>query len=326
MTAPRPLLVSIGLLALSLGSTPPQVLAQSQPKSIAFTYIVDHPAIDAARRGIVDGLAEAGFTDGKTARFEVQSAQGSLPTQLQIAKKFAGQSPDLIVAISTPSAQASQSATSTVPIVFSAVTDPVGAKLVESLERPGRNLTGTSDKQPFGPTLDLVRRITPAAKRIGVIYNAGEANSVAQVEALRQEATKAGFAIAEATAAQSAMVGDAARSLAGRADVILVPTDSTVVSAIEAVVRVGVQAKLPVFASDTASVERGAVAALGFDYYKLGKLTARIAARVLKGESPARIPVGVLDSQDLYLNAASAERMGVTLSPEIIDSAAKVIR
>ncbi|SDU08041.1 ABC transporter substrate-binding protein [Stappia sp. ES.058] len=292
---------------------------------IAITYIVDHPAIDAARMGIVDELADGGYTEGETLDISVQSAQGSMPTQLQIAKAFAGMAPDLLIAISTPSAQALQSAAGDIPVLFAAVTDPVEAKLVASMEAPGGTITGTSDKQPFAPTLELIKTLVPDATTIGVIYNAGEANSVSQVAALKLAVEAFGLKLEESTASQTAMVADAAVSLAGRADAILIPTDSTVVAAVESVVNVGKKAKVPVFASDTNSVERGALAALGFDYYKLGRLTGQMAIRVLDGESPGAIPVGVLDTQDLYLNKASAAAMGVTLPGDILEKAKKVV-
>lgn len=301
-------------------------VATAADKTVALTYIVEHPAIDAARKGIIDALADAGFVDGKTITLDVASAQGSMPTQMQIAKTFAGKSPDLIVAISTPSAQACQAAAKgAIPIVFSAVTDPVAANLVKSFSQPDGMLTGTSDKQPLNLTFELIRKLTPTATRVGVLYNAGEANSVAQVADMKAEAAKLGMSIVEATAAQSAAVPDAARSLVGKADVILLPTDSTVVSAVESVVKVGVDAKIPIYASDTNSVERGAMAALGFNYYKLGRLTGEIAAKVLNGAKPADIPVGTLDSEDLYLNSASAKKMGVSLSETVTQGAAKVV-
>ena len=275
---------------------------------------------------MLDALAEGGCADGEKLALTVQSAQGSMPTQLQIAKEFAGREPDLLVGISTPSAQALQSVAGDRTVLFSAVTDPVAAKLVETLETPGANITGTTDKQPFEPTLELIRTLLPEATTLGVIYNAGEANSVAQVEALGDAVGAFGFELVEATAAQTAMVPDAALSLAGRVDAILIPTDSTIVSAIESVVNVGTKAKIPVIASDTDSVERGALAALGFDYYKLGWLTGEIALRILEGEDPGAIPVGALDTQDLYLNASSAEAMGVTLSDELLTTATKVIQ
>ncbi|MBB3424659.1 MULTISPECIES: ABC transporter substrate-binding protein [Rhizobium] len=314
-------------LALSALLMPlPTATAFAADKTVALTYIVEHPAIDAARKGIIDALADAGFVDGKTITLDVASAQGSMPTQTQIAKTFAGKAPDLIVAISTPSAQACQAAAKgAIPIVFSAVTDPVAAKLVKSFSQPDGTLTGTSDKQPLNLTFELIHKLTPTATKVGVLYNAGEANSVAQVADMKAAAAKFGISIVEATAAQSAAVPDAARSLVGKADVILLPTDSTVVSAVESVVKVGVDAKIPVYASDTNSVERGAMAALGFNYYKLGRLTGEIAAKVLNGAKPADIPVGTLDSEDLYLNLVSAKKMGVTLSEATTQSAAKVI-
>jgi putative ABC transport system substrate-binding protein len=294
-------------------------------KTVTLTYIVDHPAINAARDGIVDALGDAGYLNGKTMKLIVQSAQGSMPTQLQIARQFAGEKPDLMVAISTPSAQALQSTAGTTPVVFTAVTDPVGAKLVASMERPGANVTGTSDMQPLGPTLQLIKSLVPSAKRIGVVYNAGEANSISQVQALKREAGAEGLEIIESTASQSAMVGDAARSLVGRVDAILLPTDSTVVSAVESVVSVGNKTKLPVFASDTDSVTRGAIAALGFNYYELGKLSGKMAADILRGSSPSNMAVERLKKQDLYLNMKSAAAMGVKVPQDLEASAAKVI-
>jgi putative ABC transport system substrate-binding protein len=294
-------------------------------KTVTLTYIVDHPAINAARDGIVDALGDAGYLNGKTMKLIVQSAQGSMPTQLQIARQFAGEKPDLMVAISTPSAQALQSTAGTTPVVFTAVTDPVGAKLVASMERPGANVTGTSDMQPLGPTLQLIKSLVPSAKRIGVVYNAGEANSISQVQALKREAGAEGLEIIESTASQSAMVGDAARSLVGRVDAILLPTDSTVVSAVESVVSVGNKTKLPVFASDTDSVTRGAIAALGFNYYELGKLSGKMAAEILGGSSPSNMAVERLKKQDLYLNMKSAAAMGVKVPQDLEASAAKVI-
>lgn len=317
--------VRTGFAAVAIAATAAFNVQAADMKNVAITYIVDHPAINATLKGIIDEMADEGYAEGKNLKLEIQSAQGSIPTQIQIAKDFAGMKPDLLVGISTPSAQALQSAAGNIPVVFSAVTDPVGAKLVKSLTEPGGNITGTSDKQPFGPTLKLIRTLLPDAKKLGVIYNAGEANSASQVEGLKAEAGEYGFTIEEATASQPAMVADAAASLVGRTNAVLIPTDSTVVSAVESVVNVGKKAKLPIFASDTSSVERGALAALGFDYYKLGRLTGKMAVKALKGEAPAKIPVGTLDSQDLYLNAPSAKAMGVTVPDELLNAAKKVV-
>jgi putative tryptophan/tyrosine transport system substrate-binding protein len=299
-------------------------MAADVPK-VGLTYIVEHPAIDAVRKGIIDGLAAAGYVDGKTINITTRSAQGNMATQAQIANEFSGLDLDLAIAISTPSAQAVKNALKGKPVIFAAVTDPVGAGLVDSMEHPGGMVTGTSDQQPYPPVLKLIQKLVPGISKLGMIYNPGEANAVSQVETLKVAAKPYGITVVEAPAAQSTLVPDAAASLVGKVNAILLPTDSTVVSVIESVVTVGKKAKLPVFASDTGSVERGALAALGFNYYDMGKATADMAVKVLKGEKPADIPALVPESQDLYLNAKSAAAMGVTISADLRESAKKVI-
>lgn len=298
--------------------------AEDMPR-IGLTYIVEHPAIDAVREGVVDGLASAGYEEGKTIEIVTRSAQGSMATQAQIANEFSGLDLDLVIAISTPSAQALKNTMKDEPVIFAAVTDPVGAGLLTSMSEPGGSVTGTSDQQPYPPILELIGKLVPEARNIGVIFNPGEANSVSQIEALKAAATAYEMEIVESPAAQSTLVGDAAASLVGRVDAILLPTDSTVVSVVESVVTVGRKAQLPVFASDTGSVERGALAALGFNYYEMGKLTAQMADKVLKGTNPGEIPAQVPQNQDLYLNAASAGAMGVDIPADMLAGATKVI-
>jgi putative ABC transport system substrate-binding protein len=217
------------------------------------------------------------------------------------------------------------SATSDIPVVFAAVTDPLSAGLVDAYDAPGRNLTGSSDMTPIEQHMALIKRIVPDVGAIGVIYNGGEANSVAQVEVMKAEAEAAGLTVKEATATQSSAVLDAARSLVGDVDAIYIPTDSTVVSAIEAVVRVGQEADLPVIAADTGSVERGAIAALGFDYHDIGTAAGELAVQILNGADPATLPVAFVDRLELYVNLASAREMGVTLPDNILSEAAVVV-
>ncbi|MBS1164603.1 MAG: transporter permease [Proteobacteria bacterium] len=294
--------------------------------TIGITYIVEHPAIDAVDKGIVDGLADAGYTDGKTIKIVSRSAQGSMATQAQIASEFAGLDLDVGAAISTPSAQALKNSMGDKPVVFAAVTDPVGAGLIHSLAAPGGDMTGTSDQQLYPPILKLIKSLVPDAKKLGIVFNPGEANAVSQVDALKAVAADYGLSIVEAPAAESTMVADATRSLVGQVDAVLLPTDSTVVSVIESVVTVGEKAKLPIFASDTGSVERGALAALGFNYYDMGRASADMIVKILKGAKPADIPAIVPNSQDLYLNAKSAKAMGVTIPEDVLSGAKKVIR
>ena len=294
-------------------------------KTVAVTAIVEHPALDAARKGIKDELAAAGYEDGRNLEFEFESAQGNPATAAQIARKFVGDAPDVIVPISTPSAQAVVAATKEIPVVFTAVTDPVGAKLVFDLTRPGGNVTGMSDLSPIGLHLGLISEIAPETRRLGVIYNPGEANSVTLVELIRKEAPERGLEIVEAPAPRSADVLAAAQSLVGKVDAIYVPTDNTVVTALEAVVKVGTDNQLPVFAGDTDSVPRGAIAALGFNYYDLGRQTGQIvAARAARARSPATFRSRASRTTELYVNPGAAEAMGVTIPPD--DAAARQVR
>ncbi|KAA0681027.1 ABC transporter substrate-binding protein [Roseomonas genomospecies 6] len=299
--------------------------AAAQTKTVAITAIVEHPALDATRDGVVEALKAAGFTPGETLKVEYQSAQGNPATAAQIARQFAGARPDVIVPISTPSAQAVVASTRDIPVVFTAVTDPVGAQLVRNLDKPGANVTGVSDMAPVAEHVALIREIVPSVKRLGVLYNPGEPNSVSLVKALKDEAQKAGLAVVEATVTKSADAQPAARSLVGKADAVYVPLDNTVVSALESVVAVGQQAKLPVFSADTDSVARGAVASIGFDYRQVGRQTGEVVARILKGEKAGDVPVTFAKGSDLFVNPKSAAAMGVTIPEAVTKRATKVV-
>ena len=229
------------------------------------------------------------------------------------------------MAIATPSAQTVAAAAREIPVVFSAVTDPVGARLVKSLDKPGANITGITDMLPIDKHLDMMLRIVPDAKRIGTVYNPGEANAVALVEQLDAKLKARGLTLVKAAATKTSEVLAAARSLVGNTDAIYLTTDNTVISAAEAVISVGERAKIPVFAADTATVSRGAVAALGFDYYDVGRDTGKVVARILNGEKPGDIAVTGVEELSLHVNPAAAKRMGVTLSDDVISSAAEVI-
>lgn len=292
---------------------------------VAITQIVEHPALDAAHQGVVDELAERGYRVGENLRVMHESAQGNSAIASQIARKFVGESPDVIVAIATPSAQTVAAAARDIPVIFSAVTDPVAAKLVKSWEAPGANITGVSDMLPIEKHLELLQRMLPDAKRIGTVYNPGEANAAALVELLEERLAARGLELVKGAATKTSEVLGAARSLVGKADAIYLTTDNTVISAAEAVISVGERAKIPVFAADTATVERGAVAALGFNYYNHGRQTGAMVARVLEGATTADMPVEIMEELDLYVNPEAGERMGITLSEDLIQEAVKVV-
>jgi len=299
--------------------------AYAQQKLVAITAIVEHPALNAVRDGMKEGLTKAGYKEGEAVRYVYQSAQGAQATAVQIARQFVGEQPAVIVAISTPSAQAVAAATRDIPVVFSAVTDPVGAQLVKSIEAPGGNVTGVSDMTPVNEQVALIREITPSVKRIGVLFNPGEPNSVTSVRMLREAATKAGMEVVEAAATKSADVQASARSLIGKVDAIYVPTDNTIVSAFEAVAGVAQSAKLPLYSGDTDSVARGALASVGFNYFEVGLQTAKVVDRVLKGEKPGAIPAVFATGTDLHINKGVASKIGLTIPDAVAKRASKVV-
>jgi putative ABC transport system substrate-binding protein len=304
-----------------------QPAAAADQKVLKITAIVEHPALDACRKGTLDELADEGFVEGKNLSVEFQSAQGDVGTAGQIAKKFVGDNPDVIVAIATPSAQAAVAAAhGTIPIVFSAVSDPMGAKLVSDMNKPGGNVTGVTDRLPLEKHIAMMKLVVPGLKTLGVLYNPGEANSVSEVARLKLLAKDQGITVIEGPAPDSNSVLGAARSLVGKVQAIYTPTDNTVVSALESVVKVGIDAKLPVFAGDTGSVPRGAIAAVGFNYYDVGRQTGKIVGTILKGKKPGDIAVQGVDKTELSINPGSAAKMGVTLPEALVQSAKEIVK
>lgn len=295
--------------------------AWAKDRVVSFNQIVEHPALDALRKGVVDALDKKGYK----VSYNVHIAQGNISTANLIARKILGENADVVVPIATPTAQACAQVIKKTPVVFAAVSDPVGAGLVKSLAAPGGNVTGTSDMSPVDRQIGLIREILPQTKTIGVIYNSGEANSVAILKAFKAEAARQGLAVAEATVSNSAGVTQAARSLVGNADAVYIPTDNTVVSAFEAITKVGAQSKLPVFAADVDSVARGAIAALAVDYYRMGLQTGEMVARVLEGADPATMPVETLKDLMIHLNPKSAAAMGVKIPDALLKRADKIV-
>lgn len=298
----------------------------AQAQSVAVTSIVEHPALDAVKDGVHEALATAGYTEAKGLKWQFQTAQGNNAIAAQIARKFVGDKPDVIVAIATPTSQAVVAATKTIPVVFSAVTDPVAAQLVPGTGPSGINVTGVSDALPLQKQIDLIRKVVPNAKKIGMVYNPGEANSVVVVKQLRELLPKAGLTLVEATAPRTVDVGAAARSLVGKVDAIYTNTDNNVVSAYEALVKVGEAAKIPLIAADTDSVKRGAIAALGVNYHDLGVQTGQLVVKILKGAKPGDLPWETSSKLELYVNPGAAARQGVTLPDSLIKSATKVVK
>jgi putative ABC transport system substrate-binding protein len=282
---------------------------------IGITQIIEHPALDAAREGFIKALKENGFAD---AEIDYQSAQGDPSTVASIAQKFVADKKDAILAISTPSAQSMVKATegTDIPVFFTAITDPLSAKLVDNLEKPGKNITGYSDTHPetINKLITLIKELKPDAKKVGIIYNSGEANSVVNVESAKKALTQNGMQAVEVNASNTTEVKQAAESLVGKADVIYVPKDNTAVAALKTIVQVAEKHKIPLFAGETDSVRNGAFAGFGADYEDLGYQTGLMAIKVLKGEAKAGdLPVGFPKDLTLGVNKEAAKNEGIDL-------------
>ncbi|MGF1694722.1 ABC transporter substrate-binding protein [Vibrio kyushuensis] len=291
---------------------------------VAVSQIVEHPALDATRQGLLDGLKAQGYEEGQNLEFDYKTAQGNPAIAVQIARQFIGENPDVLVGIATPTAQALVAATRKIPVVFTAVTDPVGAKLVKQLEQPGKNVTGLSDLSPVSQHVELIKELLPDAKSIGVVYNPGEANAVTLVELLKESAKAQGFKVIEATALKSADVMSATQAIAAKSDVIYAPTDNTVASAIEGMITAANQANTPVLGGATSYVDKGAIASLGFDYYQVGYQTADYVVAILEGKKPGDLDVKVAKGSDLVVNSGAAKKLGVTIPQAILDRATSV--
>ncbi len=298
--------------------------AADGPYSIGIVQIVEHLALDTARAAFLDALASEGFKEGDNLTVDYKNAQGEMATAVTISEGFAAEGVDLILAIATPAAQAAATATKEIPILITAVTDPVEAGVVESMERPNTNVTGTTDMNPIKEQLELALEIKPDIKNIGVIYNSGEVNSVVQADIAKAAAPELGVNIVDAIATNSSEVASAAESLIGKVEAIYVPTDNTIVSALRSVIRVAEDHKLVLIAGDVESVENGAVATLGLSYYGLGYQTGLMAADVLRGADPATMPIVGSKEFTYAINKTAAQNMGVELPQSLIDRADEV--
>ncbi|OOE80554.1 ABC transporter substrate-binding protein [Salinivibrio sp. PR6] len=321
MKAPK-LAAIICAAALSVGTT---TSALAETARVAVSQIVEHPALDAARNGLLDGLIAKGYTQGENLDFKYQTAQGNPAIAVQIARQYVGEQPDVLVGIATPSAQALAAATRDVPVIFTAVTDPVGAKLVKNMDAPSGNVTGLSDLSPVAQHVALAKELLPNLSSIGVVYNPGEANAVTLVELLKEAAQQHGIKVVEGTALKSADVQSAAQVVATQSDVIYAPTDNTVASAIDGLVAAANSAGKPVIGGSTSYTPNGAVVALGFDYYSVGVQTADYVAAVLEGKPISSLPAKVAEGSDLAVNRAAAKKLGLEVPASILDRASRIV-
>lgn len=281
-------------------------------KTIGITQIVEHPSLNAIRKGIIAELKEEGFVEGKNLTIVYESAHGNPTVAAQIAQKFASLPLDAVIPISTPSAQTIVHHIKTTPIIFAAITDPVGAKIVTSLEHPGGNVTGVTDAPPLMEQLNFIETCIPHLKNLGVVYNPGEANSVAMIEALKPLAKEKDIQIVTAAASKSSDVKAAALSLVASVDAIFIGNDNTVISGLEPLVKICLDTKKPLFVSDPDSVNRGALAAYAYDQQQMGQQVGVMVSRILKGEAVKNMAVERATDLKFSLNPKTAETIKVT--------------
>lgn len=295
--------------------------ASSPPKVVAITQIADHTALNETYRGILKALADAGYENGKNLILKHESASGNLATAHTIATHFASLKPDCMVGISTPSAQSL--ARHNFPLIFTAVTNPVDAKLVTDIQKPGKHISGVACYVPELAQLELIRRLLPSAKKVGILYNPGEANSASSAAELKRLAPSQNLEIMEAVANNTGEVTTALLKLLETVDAILLPQDNTVATAITSVLKTALTHKVPVFVSDKAFLSQGAVAGCGYDWQTLGEKTGELVVEVLKGRSPGAIPVvntrgGDTTMLQTWVNSKTAALLGMTLTPDTL--------
>lgn len=292
----------------------------SENYSIGISQLVQHPALDAATEGFKEAFADAGVD----VEFTEQNANGEQATALTIAQQFAGQNLDLILANATPAAQAMAQNVTDTPILFTSVTDPVEAELVNDWDAPGANITGTSDKTPLKDQFDLIEQLSPETKTIGIVYASGEVNSQIQVKDAEAEAKERGWTVETQTVTSVGEIPQAAETLSG-VDVFYVPTDNMVVSGISSLVQVAEQHQIPVIGAEAGTVEGGAAATIGIDYKELGRQTGEMALRILRdGEDPAEMPVETATEFSYVVNEDAAKAQGVEIPEEILKQAETV--
>jgi len=310
-----PLLV-VGILLTSLISL--HQLKADKKKDvfrIGISQFITHQSLDATREGFVDELAKQGYVEGKNIEIDLQNAQGEQRNLKTISQQLA-ESSDVVLAIATPSAQSLANTTQTTPVIFSAVTDPVSAKLVESREHPGGNVTGTSDQSSdaISTQINLIKKVLPKAKTIGILYTQSEPNSVVQKDEAKRLLEEKGFTVVEKTILDSNNVKAAAESLMAEVDMVFVPTDNIISSTMETVKQVSIKHKVPVFGGSTEMIAVGGLYNYGTNYEELGRQTARMLIRVLKGEKPENIAVELPEKLELHTNKEMADALGIDIS------------
>ncbi|HFI0270938.1 TPA: tryptophan ABC transporter substrate-binding protein [Streptococcus suis] len=292
---------------------------------IGVLQFVTHDSLDEIYKGIKAGLEEGGYTTTENLSIDFMNAEGDQSQVQTMSKKLVDNGNELLIGIATPAAQGLANATTELPIIMGAVTDPVGANLVTDLKNPGGNITGVSDQTPVADTVSLIKEITPNAKTIGVLYSSNEDNSKIQVAEFKAAAEEAGYTVLEYAVASSNELASTVEVASSKVDALFTPVDNTVASAFSTVVSVANKTKTPIFTSVEDMVEGGGIASVTLSQYDLGVATGKMAAKILDGANPADTPVQIFNEGTIVVNQKVAKELGITLSDDVINQASKVI-
>lgn len=319
------LMVSLVLWGCSSGNDSEASAGEGKVFKIGIDQLVEHPALDSAREGFIAGLESKGFKDGEKVTIDFENAQGDIPTTQLIAQNFLSNKVDMIFAIATPAAQSAFNATKEVPILFTAVTDPVDAGLAESWESSNNNVTGTSDVAPIEEQFPLLKKLVPGAKKVGTLYNTSEVNSELQIEKAKELASELDLELITSGVSNSNELPQAIDALIDKIDVLYVPTDNLIASSMALIVDKCNGKDIPVIGAERAHVEAGALATIGINYYDLGFQTGLMAAEVLEGKEPKDIPIATLEKTELVINEDSAKTLNIEI-PEDLKEEAELIK
>ncbi|MFM0790750.1 tryptophan ABC transporter substrate-binding protein [Streptococcus suis] len=292
---------------------------------IGVLQFVTHDSLDEIYKGIKAGLEEGGYTTTDNLEIDFMNAEGDQSQVQTMSKKLVDNGNELLIGIATPAAQGLANATTELPIIMGAVTDPVGANLVTDLKNPGGNITGVSDQTPVADAVSLIKEITPNAKTIGILYSSNEDNSKIQVAEFKAAAEEAGYTVLEYAVASSNEIAATVEVASSKADVLFTPVDNTIASAFSTVVSVANKTKTPIFTSVEDMVEGGGIASVTLSQYDLGVATGKMAAKILDGANPADTPVQIFNEGTVVVNQKVAKELGITLSDDVISKASKVI-
>lgn len=310
------------VLSLVLFCMPMMASASEVKKTIGVIQYVQHVALDSAREGFVQALADNGFVDGENIVLDIQNAQADASNLATISDRFVGNNVDLVLAIATPAAQSTAGKTTTIPILGTAITDYVAARLINSNEVPGTNVSGTTDMNPVADQIKLLKELFPDTKTVGVLYTSSEDNSVLQAKMAKEAIEAEGMIYTEVTVTNSNDVQQATQSIVEECDAIYIPTDNVFASSMPVVYEVATAAKKPLIGGEAGMVQAGGLATLGINYHDLGYQTGLMAIRVLNGEDISTMPIETAAKMDYTFNSTYAEAIGYTI-PEVYQAYAK---